>query len=323
MTGTPRMIVSLIIPAYNEAMTIQRLLDSVTAQRRKPTEVIVVDAGSTDGTAAIVEGYSAPFPLHLVRRPRLHPGQARNEGALVAKGDWLAFTDSGVVLDRDWLAELASAALRTGASAVMGTYDPEINGPLAECQTIAYVPCRTNEGWRGPTTVSLLLSRSAFVTTGGFPEYRAAEDLLFFDKLVAAQVSSCSVPSARVTWSLPDSVAAIFRRFHSYSFHNLVARRAHDWHLGVLRQYLAVALLALLFARQGGAWVVPLLLPLLLLARASKRAWLKRGSEVFPTLTIRRVTGAAAVLAVVDLAMITGAVGFLLAGRPRSMEPSN
>src|SRR6187549_3251004 len=60
----------LVTPARNEAALIQKTLDSMGAQTLPPEKWVIVDDGSTDRTAEIVEGYLARYPwIELVRRP--------------------------------------------------------------------------------------------------------------------------------------------------------------------------------------------------------------------------------------------------------------
>jgi len=91
-------LVSIIIPARNEARNIERCLKSVLATRYAPIEVIVVDDRSTDGTADIVEPATGGR-LRLVRGEELPAGWFGKQWALVqgyraAKGDVLLFTDA-------------------------------------------------------------------------------------------------------------------------------------------------------------------------------------------------------------------------------------
>ena len=91
-------LVSIIIPARNEARNIERCLKSVLATRYSPIEVIVVDDRSTDGTADIVEPATGGR-LRLVRGEELPAGWFGKQWALVqgyraAKGDVLLFTDA-------------------------------------------------------------------------------------------------------------------------------------------------------------------------------------------------------------------------------------
>jgi glycosyltransferase involved in cell wall biosynthesis len=101
--------ISIIIPAYNRAGLIGETLRSVWNQTVPPKEIILVDDGSTDGTVAAVERefsvFSKQFSGHsksniqnptfkILRQQNAGPGAARNLGASVARGEYLAFLDS-------------------------------------------------------------------------------------------------------------------------------------------------------------------------------------------------------------------------------------
>ncbi|MHB1334163.1 MAG: glycosyltransferase family 2 protein [Sulfuriferula sp.] len=83
---------SVIIPAYNAAATLARALDSVLAQTWPAHEIIVVDDGSTDATAAVAAGYGNK--IRYLRQENAGVSAARNHGAQAASGDWLAFLDA-------------------------------------------------------------------------------------------------------------------------------------------------------------------------------------------------------------------------------------
>ena len=83
---------SVIIPTFNRADCIGRTIDSVLAQSLAADEVIVVDDGSTDETASIVAGYGAR--VRYVCQSNGGVAAARNHGARLASGRWLAFVDS-------------------------------------------------------------------------------------------------------------------------------------------------------------------------------------------------------------------------------------
>jgi len=83
---------SVIIPAYNRASMLVEALDSVFAQEFTDFEVIVVDDGSTDGTAAIASGYGDR--VQVLQQPKSGPGSARNLGLRHATGRYAAFLDS-------------------------------------------------------------------------------------------------------------------------------------------------------------------------------------------------------------------------------------
>ena len=83
--------VSVVIPAYNSAKCVQDAIASVFAQSCRSLEVIVVDDGSTDGTA---ESLPRLRNLRLLRRPRGGPSAARNTGLRAARGRYVAFLDA-------------------------------------------------------------------------------------------------------------------------------------------------------------------------------------------------------------------------------------
>lgn len=83
---------SVIIPAYNSAATLARALDSVLAQTWPAYDIIVVDDGSTDATADVLADYGEK--VRYLRQDNAGVSAARNHGAKMAGGDWLAFLDA-------------------------------------------------------------------------------------------------------------------------------------------------------------------------------------------------------------------------------------
>jgi len=89
--------VTVIIPAYNAEVCLQRCLESVFAQEHPPYQVIVVNDGSTDDTRKIADVYGNRIEYY--ERGNQGPGASRNEGLKVARGDYVAFLDA----DDYWL----------------------------------------------------------------------------------------------------------------------------------------------------------------------------------------------------------------------------
>lgn len=92
MPPTEQPVFSIIIAAYNAEETIARALDSIFAQSFTDFEVIVVDDGSTDQTAGVVSGYGNG--VRYFRQDNAGVSAARNQGAQLARGRWLAFLDA-------------------------------------------------------------------------------------------------------------------------------------------------------------------------------------------------------------------------------------
>ena len=107
--------IAVVIPAFNRVDTIGRAVDSALAQRHPADEVIVVDDGSTDATAAIVAAY-APR-VKLVRRRHAGVAAARNSGVGSTVCDFVAFLDSDDVWDDDHLSRMHDAIADTHGDA--------------------------------------------------------------------------------------------------------------------------------------------------------------------------------------------------------------
>jgi glycosyltransferase involved in cell wall biosynthesis len=105
MTAFAAGLVSCVIPVYNGEHYLTAALDSVFAQTHRPIEVIVVDDGSTDGSARLLDRYGD----RLVRLARANggPAAARNDGVARATGEFLAFLDC----DDLWVPGRLAAAL--------------------------------------------------------------------------------------------------------------------------------------------------------------------------------------------------------------------
>jgi cellulose synthase/poly-beta-1,6-N-acetylglucosamine synthase-like glycosyltransferase len=304
--------VSLVIPLYNEEPTVDALLRSVAEQRRQPDEVVCVDAGSTDRTADLVYTYTDRIPILLLKRARLYPGEARNEGVSFAQNPWIAFADGGTSLDRDWLSELVNAASTQPVDVVLGTYEPICEAFFEECAALAYVPCSGANGLRRGLTASSLLRRQVILELGGFRPYRAAEDLDFLDRLERHPYRIAHAPRAIARWHLAPDLRRTFVRFTLYSYHNLSAGRAALWHLGLLRQYAALISVGILLVVLHQGRLCWALFPGLWLARSVKAAWSKRNCFSFSTLSLPRLLTAAGILCLIDVATAVGAVCWAL-----------
>lgn len=93
------MLVSVIIPTYNRAKTIERAVDSALGQTWKSIEVIVVDDGSADHTLEVLAKYGDK--IRVIPQKNQGPSAARNTGIRAARGEVISFLDS----DDSWLPE--------------------------------------------------------------------------------------------------------------------------------------------------------------------------------------------------------------------------
>src|SRR5436305_1029668 len=85
-------MISVIIPVYNGERYLGEAIESVLAQSYHWLEIILVDDGSTDGSATVAKQFSPA--VQVVRQPNLGAGAARNRGIALAQGEFLAFLDA-------------------------------------------------------------------------------------------------------------------------------------------------------------------------------------------------------------------------------------
>jgi glycosyltransferase involved in cell wall biosynthesis len=133
-TIAPSPLISIIVCTRNRATLLNDLLETATRLRLTTPvdwELIVVDNGSTDATAQIVERYADRLPIRRVEEARIGLSHARNRGVSAARGRYFCWTDDDVRLDPAWLAAYAAAFERHPDAAVFGgPILPDIEAPM-------------------------------------------------------------------------------------------------------------------------------------------------------------------------------------------------
>jgi len=113
--------VSVVIPAYNEATYIDRLLEALAKQDFDSFEVIVSDADSKDGTEKVVNSFKDKLDIKMVVSSPRGPGAGRNVGAKAARGEWLLFLDADVTIrNQDFISSLLRNTEKQGWSTSSG-----------------------------------------------------------------------------------------------------------------------------------------------------------------------------------------------------------
>jgi glycosyltransferase involved in cell wall biosynthesis len=166
--------VSVVIPAYNAARFIAEAIDSALAQTWPPREVIVVDDGSTDDTAAVVAGFGER--VTYVRQANARQAAARNRGVHYSTTEVLAFLDADDVWRKEKLARQLAVLDRSPAVGAVTCSMQEIgvDGRLGAVRTagargrcyrqilLGQVPIGAGSTW--------VVRRAVFTAVGGFGE---------------------------------------------------------------------------------------------------------------------------------------------------------
>ncbi len=318
---------TLVIPVRNEEESLSNLLASITQQIYSPSEVVMVDGGSTDRTVALARELTAGDPrFRLIEAGDATPGRGRNVGIDAAANEWIALTDAGIRLEPTWLQELVAVAKADpNVDVVYGHYEPVIRNVFDQSAALTYVPPRQmrpgGDLTRGPSTASMLIKRDVWSNVGGIPDARAAEDLIFFERIEKAGFKVGWAPGAVVHWQMAPTLSKTFRRFALYSKHNVWVGRQRYWHYGVARQYL-VAVLAIVLAFALSPWCL-LLIPAWLAARVAKSLWVRRRDAAARVLLNPLVwVGVLVIMLTIDLATFVGWGRALMGRPPRSADTS-
>lgn len=249
-------MISVIIPLYNKERQIRATLESVLRQSYTDYEIVVVDDGSTDGSAAIVESIH-DARLRLIRQENGGVSAARNRGIHEAKGGYVAFLDADDLWDPDFLKTLHQLSVLYPDCSVYacnydfvspdGTHRPTIirrlpftgaHGVLNNYFEVA--SCSHPPLW----TSALMVKTGALQAIGGFPlGIKWGEDLLTWARL-ACQGSVaytkqklaeyCFTPSSRRD-QLPADIVEVPDRA-GRAFEQLLKENAHTPHL---REYVS------------------------------------------------------------------------------------
>jgi glycosyltransferase involved in cell wall biosynthesis len=299
--------VSLVIPVYNEEDSIKELVESIQKQSFQPSEIIIVDGGSTDNTVNLVKELSENVTkLKLIETKKALPGEGRNIGTRNACNEWIAYTDAGITLTVDWLEKLVETASKNQEiDIVYGNYAPITNNFFEMIAAIAYVPAQNSYGIRGKSIASYLMKKKVWTSVGGFPNYRAAEDLMFMDAAEKQGFKFTFAPEAMIYWRLRPDLFSTFHKFVLYSKHNVWAGRQWDWHYGIAKQYLILIPFLFLAFFHGWWWLIFVLL--WLFARTVKRILPHRfefatGTALNPIIFF----GVAILILTIDLATFIG-----------------
>lgn len=231
-------IVSVVIPAYNQARLLVRLLDSLTTMVNAPSfEIIIVDDASPDATGPVVAAWIDAHPeisCRYFRQDRNQgPGAARNRGVEEAQGEFVAFTDTDCVVSEGWLAALIAGFTSDAIAGVGGPvapYNAESLFALYNTVNSSLQPI-VSEHFPIPylVTCNCVYRRDVLREARGFPSdipTPGGEDVAASIALYKRGWRFAFAPEARVRHDYRDTWKSFRRTWKNYGFGcGLVARR--------------------------------------------------------------------------------------------------
>ena len=208
------MNVSVVTPALNEAGNIEALIGSLLTQTVPPTEIVVADGGSTDGTRELLDAMArSNSRVRVVDGPG-GISENRNAAIKAAGHDIVACIDAGCTAEPDWL-EKITAPFAAGEDWVSGFYLPRGESLRSTCAGLVMMTVReeVNPGWVTPPGASQAFRKKVWQRVGGFPEgMSAAEDTLFGERARAAGFTPYFEGDALIHWRPPEGIWAMVRK---------------------------------------------------------------------------------------------------------------
>lgn len=189
---------SVVVPLYNKRDYVRQTVESVLAQSLQPLEVIVIDDGSTDGSAAAIADLAGDR-LRIVRQANAGVSAARNRGVAEARGRWIALVDADDLWLESHLATLDELARRFSQADLVASSFRRVS-PDAACAALLARPAPSRPGLFDLFTdrrddvlsaSSVAIRREAFLAAGGFGNLRVGEDTEFWVRFALDHVFAC------------------------------------------------------------------------------------------------------------------------------------
>jgi glycosyltransferase involved in cell wall biosynthesis len=209
-------LVSVIIPVYNSERYLAEAIESVLAQTYRPLEIIVVNDGSTDGSAEVAKRFGSPVRYYL--QPNSGAGAARNQGADLARGSFLAFLDA----DDIWLADKLARQMAAFDA------DPKLDMVLGHVRQFHSTELDERarkktryaaEIMQGYVPGTLLIKRDAFFRAGPFAtNWRVGEFVDWYLKAMEQGLKSLLLPQIVMRRRIHTNNMGIRERKHQTDY---------------------------------------------------------------------------------------------------------
>lgn len=235
-------MISLIITTYNEEQVIGSLLEDILNQTIKPSELVIVDGGSTDSTIEKIKKHgdflnASGIVLVLRREEGANIAQGRNIAIKIAKNENILVTDAGCRLDQSWVEEISLPLLEGRADLVGGFFRPLAHNPFQEVLAKLTTTERPGKGFL-PSSRSVAFKKSLWAKVGGYPEWLPWGEDTLFDALCLKEGARYTIAErAIVHWEVRKDYKAMLKQFYRYGFGDGLARRFSLSHIALQSIY--------------------------------------------------------------------------------------
>lgn len=215
---------SLIIPVYNRPDEVDELLASLQSQTAKDWEVIIVEDGSANDCQSVVKKYTS-LPVQYYTKPNSGPGDTRNYGAQYAKGEYLIFLDSDIIVPEKYIESIDTFLAVTEVDAFGGPDRAHASfTDMQKAINYSMTSFFTTGGIRGgkkkldkfyPRSFNMGIRKTVFETLNGFRKMRFGEDVDFSLRIVEAGYTTALIPNAFVYHKRRTDLRKFFRQVYN------------------------------------------------------------------------------------------------------------
>lgn len=209
------MKITFVATVLNEEKNINEFIKSILFQSKKVDEIIIVDGGSTDRTVEIIKKYNTKIKIIIKKGDR---SIGRNEAIRISKNEIILCSDSGCILDKDWVKNIAKPFKDKKVDVVAGYYRGNAKSLFQKC-LVPYALTMEDkidpENFL-PATRSMAFRKSIWNKAGGFPEeFSNNEDYVFAKRLREIESNIVFNRKAIVNWiprkNLKEAFVMFFR----------------------------------------------------------------------------------------------------------------
>ncbi len=287
--------VSFITTVFNEQDSICGFLESLLCQDVLPSEIVVVDGGSTDRTFEAAAGFfkekakdmdltiesilsgnikhvsktgpgkkTSAIKVKLIKKAGANIPAGRNTAIENSSGEVICVSDAGCLLDENWVEQISGYHREDPADIIGGMNYPLCKNFLQKCLAACIMPAAGEvdpENYM-PSSRNLSFKRKAWAEAGGYPEYMDhGEDMKFNFKLRDKGNIIRFNPGAIVHWEMREGFVQIFKQFFRYAKGDAVGRMYPFRHL--IRFASILIFSAIIFAAlYFNLWILAVLIPL-------------------------------------------------------------
>jgi len=218
---------SLIIPVYNRPQELDELLACIQTQEFKDFEVIVIEDGSKEDAAHIIEKYTSYLSIAYYVKENGGQGFARNYAFEKAKGDYFIILDSDALLEPTYLNEVDKAVKSQNLDLFGGPdQDHPSFSPIQKAISYSMTSFFTTGGIRGkekniggqfhPRSFNMGISRKVYEATGGFKITRMGEDIEFSIRCISLGFKSGLIPKAFIYHKRRTDFRQFYKQLHFF-----------------------------------------------------------------------------------------------------------